>query len=124
MNTSPLPTTPCQPAGNPHEVLERLRDELDVIDKALLAAIRDRLACCRQIGLHKKRNGIPMMQAGRIGVVQQRASLFAQQHGLNGEFLRQLYELIIEEACRLEDAIIQSDGSDLDQRIVVAVKQS
>ncbi|CAN7489488.1 chorismate mutase [Variovorax sp. LjRoot290] len=124
MNDSAPPTTASQSTGDPNEVLASLRAELDRIDNMLLAAIRDRLACCRQIGLHKKHTGIPMMQPGRIGVVQQRASLFAEQHGLNGEFLRQLYELTIEEACRLEDAIIQSDGSDPDQGIVVAVKQS
>jgi chorismate mutase len=89
-------------------ILQTLRDELDVIDQRLLETLRERLACCGRIGYHKKLHGVPMMQPQRIGVVQRRAAAYATLHGLNAEFLRRLYELIIEETCRLEDEIIGS----------------
>lgn len=91
-------------------VLQALRDELDAIDHELLAVVRDRLAVCCRIGLHKKAHAVPMMQPARIGVVQQRAAAFAAANGLSADFLRRLYELIIEETCRLEDEIIGGDG--------------
>jgi chorismate mutase len=47
-----------------------------------------------------------MMQPHRIGIVQRRAEEFAAVNGLRAEFLRSVYELLIEEACRLEDEII------------------
>ncbi|WP_398494375.1 chorismate mutase family protein [Variovorax sp.] len=96
----------AQAPGHPDAVLQALRDELDAIDYQLLANVRDRLAVCCRIGLHKKVHAVPMMQPARIGVVQQRAADFAAAHGLSGEFLRCLYELIIAETCRLEDEII------------------
>ena len=91
--------------------LQALRDELDAIDQQLLALVRERLECCCRIGHWKKQHGVPMMQPGRIGVVQDRAAAFAMAHGLSAEFLRRLYAHIIEETCRLEDAIIGAQGA-------------
>ena len=92
-------------------MLQALREELDAIDHRLLAVVRDRLACCCRIGHHKRVHAVPMMQPARIGVVQQRAAAFAQANGLSADFLRRLYELIIEETCRLEDEIIASGAA-------------
>ncbi|WP_445288170.1 chorismate mutase family protein [Variovorax atrisoli] len=88
------------------KVLQLLRDELDGLDRSLLHILRQRLDCCCRIGLHKREHAIPMMQPHRIGVVQERAAVFAAEHGMSPEFLRALYELIITETCRLEDEII------------------
>lgn len=88
------------------QILQSLRDELDGLDAALLETVRQRLACCCRIGLHKRTHAIPMMQPHRIGVVQQRAAAFAAEHGMSPAFLRALFELIITETCRLEDEII------------------
>jgi chorismate mutase len=102
-----VPTPPGRGASaDPQTLLAALRDELDGVDVALLQTLRHRLDCCRRIGLLKKAHAIPMMQPQRIGVVQARAADFAQAHGMNGEFLRALYELIIAETCRLEDEVI------------------
>jgi chorismate mutase len=88
------------------QVLQALRDELDGLDGILLETLRQRLDCCCRIGLHKRDHTIPMMQPHRIGVVQARAAAFAAAHGMSPSFLRELYELIIAETCRLEDEII------------------
>jgi 4-amino-4-deoxychorismate mutase len=88
--------------------LQSLRAELDGLDRSLLETLRQRLDCCCRIGLHKRDHAIPMMQPHRIGVVQERAAAFASEHGMNPEFLRALYELIIAETCRLEDEIIDA----------------
>ncbi len=87
-------------------ILQLLRDELDGLDRTLLETVRRRLDCCCRIGLHKRDHAIPMMQPHRIGVVQERAAVFAAEHGVSPVFLRALYELIITETCRLEDEII------------------
>ncbi|SOE06210.1 chorismate mutase [Variovorax sp. YR752] len=87
-------------------ILQSLRDELDGLDRTLLETLRQRLVCCCRIGLHKRNHAIPMMQPHRIGVVQERAAVFAAEHGMSPSFLRALYELIITETCRLEDEII------------------
>ena len=88
------------------EDLERLRAQLDAIDLVLLDTLRDRLRCCVRIAEVKRRHDVPMMQPHRIGVVQRRAAAYAAEHGLDAGFLARLYDLIIEETCRVEDLVI------------------
>lgn len=88
--------------------LEAMRGELDKIDVQLLEALRARLQICERIGHHKKAYGVAMMQPHRIGIVQARAAQFAAANGISAPFLRKLYEVIITETCRIEDAIIDA----------------
>ena len=99
-------SAPARSDEDAQRILALLRDELDGLDRTLLETLRRRLDCCCRIGLHKRDHAIPMMQPHRIGVVQARAAAFAAEHGMNPDFLRSLYELIITETCRLEDEII------------------
>jgi chorismate mutase len=98
--------------------LETLRADLDRIDAEFLAALGARVDVCRSIAVYKREHGVPMMQPHRIGVVQHRAARFAEANGLDLTFMKQLYDLIIGETCRIEDLIISpsttadtSDGS-------------
>jgi 4-amino-4-deoxychorismate mutase len=86
--------------------LERLRAELDSIDQVLLDAVRDRICCCVRIADVKRHHGIPMMQLNRIDHVHRRAGAYAAEHGLDTAFMRRLYDLIIDEACRIEELVI------------------
>jgi chorismate mutase-like protein len=90
--------------------LEALRADLDRIDALLLDRLRERIECCVRIAHVKRTTGVPMMQPHRIGLVQQRAASYAQRHGMSTDFVRRLYDLIIEETCRVEDLVI-GDGS-------------
>ena len=93
--------------------LEALRADLDRIDVEFLGALGARVAVCRSIADYKREHAVPMMQPHRIGVVQQRAARFAEANGLDLTFMKQLYDLIIGETCRIEDLIIGAgvDGS-------------
>jgi chorismate mutase-like protein len=86
--------------------LERLRAQLDALDQVLLDTVRDRIRCCVRIAGAKRRHGVPMMQPHRIAMVQQRAASYAAEHGVDATFLQRLYELIIDETCRVEDLVI------------------
>ncbi|MGL5859395.1 MAG: chorismate mutase family protein [Angustibacter sp.] len=86
--------------------LEALRAKLDAVDAALLDALRQRVGVCVDIAVHKRRHRIPMMQPGRIGVVHRRAADYGAEHGIDQDFLRHLYDLIIAETCRVEDLVI------------------
>jgi 4-amino-4-deoxychorismate mutase len=105
------PGTGAEPADGhdrpaPGADLAALRDRLDRIDRQLLDTLRDRLACCLDIAHVKRRNEIPMMQPHRIGLVHRRAADYAAEHGVDGDFLRRLYDLVIDETYRLEDTAI------------------
>jgi chorismate mutase len=52
-----------------------------------------------------------MMQQQRIDIVQERAARFGRQHGIGLEFLRQLYAVIIDETCRVEDRLISGSAA-------------
>ncbi len=93
------------------DTLETLRADLDRIDAEFLGALGARIALCRSIAHYKREHGVPMMQPHRIGVVQQRGARFAEANGLDVTFMKQLYDLIIGETCRIEDLIIGIDGS-------------
>jgi 4-amino-4-deoxychorismate mutase len=95
-----------------HGTLEALRAELDRIDSEFRSALGARVDVCRRIAYYKREHGVPMMQPHRIGVVQQRAARFAEANGLDLTFMKQLYDLIIAETCRIEDLIIDAGDSD------------
>jgi 4-amino-4-deoxychorismate mutase len=88
--------------------LGALRSRLDGLDLAFLDSLRERLECCADIARVKRDFGIPMMQPHRIGLVQQRAANYGRANGIDPAFLHRLYDLIIEETCRLEDLVIGS----------------
>ena len=86
--------------------LDLLRTELGSVDERLLELLRDRLALCTEIARYKQQHGLPVMQPDRIAVAQQRAAAFGAEHGVDRDFLRRLYDLVIEEACRVEEAVL------------------
>lgn len=86
--------------------LESLRARLDALDQVLLDTVRDRIRCCVSIAHVKRRHDVPMMQPHRIAIVQRRAASYAAEHGIDQSFLHRLYDLIIDETCRVEDRII------------------
>jgi len=88
--------------------LEKFRQELDTIDAQLLAALGKRFQVIRQVAEFKKQQSIPMMQPARVKAVQQSRQELGRQHGLDSDFVSQLYTLIIQEACRVEDEIIDA----------------
>src|ERR1700754_2009470 len=92
--------------GAAADELVRLRAQLDALDHVLLDTVRDRIRCCVEIADVKRRHDVPMMQPHRIAIVQQRAASYAAEHGIDPDFLHRLYELMIEETCRVEDLVI------------------
>jgi len=50
-----------------------------------------------------------MMQPDRVKEVHRRNAELAKAHSVSPEFVQEMYTLIIEEACRLEDEIIDAD---------------
>ena len=94
------------------EPLEELRRKLEAIDESLLDLLRQRIECCVEIARVKKAHGVPMMQPHRIGAAQERAARYGDEHGISREFLRRLYDVIIEETCRVEELVIAGKPSE------------
>ncbi|QIN84657.1 chorismate mutase family protein [Rubrobacter tropicus] len=90
--------------------LEELRAQLDEIDERMLRLVRERIQMIVRIAEHKREHGIPMMQPQRVESKHERAATFAAANGLDPSYLRRLYDLIIEESCRVEDEVIGARG--------------
>lgn len=92
-----------------HETLEQFRAELDAIDTQVVEVLARRFLTCRLIADYKRKNGINMMQPHRIRSVKQRTTKMGAEHGLSPGFLDKLYDLIIEEACRIEIEVMKTE---------------
>ena len=88
------------------EKLAIFRKELDELDEQLMDLLARRFEICRQVASHKAEMDIPMMQPGRVAQVKERAGERAEAAGLHREFGLELYNVIIAEACSIEDEII------------------
>lgn len=91
----------------PEEVLSGFRRQIDGIDEEIIDALSRRLGLCRRVAEFKRQHEIPMMQPHRVEEVKRRAAQLGARHGLAESFMFDLYALIIDYACRVEDEIIE-----------------
>jgi chorismate mutase len=49
------------------------------------------------------------MQPHRIAIVHERASAYAAMQGVDAGFLHRLYDVIIEETCRVEELVMDDE---------------
>lgn len=89
--------------------LEQFRQEIDTLDHQIIEALGKRFEVCRQVAHFKKIENIPMMQPERVEEVKKRRQALGVEHSIDADFMLTLYSLIIQESCRLEDAIIDND---------------
>jgi 4-amino-4-deoxyprephenate dehydrogenase len=103
--TATHPQAEVQPMTQ-QDSLEGLREQLDRVDQELLDTIHRRMECGVRIAQYKAANAVPVMQPGRVTLVKERAARFGSERGVDPAFLIELYELIINEMCRVEDLVI------------------
>lgn len=86
--------------------LEECRAEIDRLDRQLLELLGRRFVVCRDVARHKQAHGMPVLQPARAAIVKRRAVALGAAHSLDSSFVEALYELIMAEACRLQDEIV------------------
>lgn len=89
-------------------VLSPFRARLEELDGRLVEVVAERLAICAEVAKVKRERDIPMMQPARVETVLDAYADRAVAAGVNPEFMRSLAKLIVAEACRLEDEIIDA----------------
>ena len=88
------------------ELLAPLREQLDEVDRQVLALLVRRMHLCLDVAGLKAQHDIPMMQPARMGLVVRRAREHAAAHGLPPDYLGCVYEHIAAATCTQEDALI------------------
>jgi len=91
---------------NPQEALLAFRQQIDGIDEEIVGSLSRRLALCKRVAEFKRQHEIPMMQPHRVEEVKRRCAQLGARHGLAESFMFELYSVIIDYACRVEDEII------------------
>jgi len=93
------------------DALADFRARIDRVDEQLLGALAERTGICREVAVHKRAQGIPMMQPERVAAVERRWVELAAARGVDEDFARALARAVVAESCRLEDAIIGGEGA-------------
>ena len=88
------------------EQLSKYRVRLNEIDEGLIKLLGDRFEIIRAVGEYKKAEDIPMMQSKRVEEVKDRCATMGLEYDLDPQFVKSIWRLIIDEACRIEDIII------------------
>lgn len=87
--------------------LQNFRERIDTIDEKIIRLISERLGICKEVAEFKSENDIPMMQPERVKEVLRKRKELADELLINPVLVGNIYKLIVEEACQLEDEIIE-----------------
>jgi chorismate mutase len=94
--------------------LPEYRAQIDQLDDQIIGLLGKRFAIARQVGALKSRTAQPVRQPARIQEVLARCAAAGVKEKLDPVFVRNLYQLIIEEMCRVESEFVpEPDASEL-----------
>ena len=93
-------------------LLGPLRDEIDAVDDRIIELLGVRLGIVRRVAAIKEANGIPVVLADRIREVKERNAARGVAEGLDPDFVRHIYQVIIDEACDLERRVTDRGDTD------------
>ena len=96
--------------------LEPFRRRLDVLDEQIAGLLGERFEVCREVARYKSEHEIPMMQPERVAQVRARYLQRGVQASLPPDFTAELFELLINATCRMEDELM---GTPEEERVEV-----
>ena len=100
-------SAPLKPV--PQELLD-YRKQIDALDVELIDAFARRFDIVRQVGLFKAQAGIEVVQSDRAKKVIDRAAQLALEKGVDPDFARSVYEMMIDIAHDMEHEIVEAKG--------------
>ncbi len=87
------------------QILKPYRAEIDRIDDKILELLGRRFGIVRKVAKVKIKHGIPSYLGDRVNQVRDRNTARAKKYGIDEEFLRTFYTMIIYQSCATEDLI-------------------
>lgn len=90
------------------ESLTLLRQQIDQIDNDLLEALSKRMRISREIGQYKKEHSMPVVQTGRYADILNSRAAAAEELGMNGDFMKTVYQAIHEESVRQQIEVLNN----------------
>ena len=86
--------------------LLKFREDIDALDQALIDILAKRYAVVRNVGHFKKDAQMDAVQPQRAQAVKDAAVALGVQKGMSEEFMRALYDLLIDHAHEIEHEIL------------------
>jgi chorismate mutase len=86
-------------------LLAPYREKIDQIDDEIIDLLILRQSVIKTVGELKYREDIPAVLQDRVDEVRERAAKRAEKAGLDPELIRQIYTLLIDYSCDLEEVI-------------------
>ena len=91
--------------------LGELRHRVDAVDEQLLGMILERIDLCVDVAKVKLGAGMPLHQPEREAEVREKYRRIAAGLGMSEDFAARLYDLILAEAYRLEQACLDGGAA-------------
>ncbi len=85
--------------------LKPFRDEIDALDEQLVTLLARRFAVVREVGRFKAGSDMDVVQSGRAEEVKNRVAEMARAKGLDAEFVRSIWSMMIDHAHVIEKEI-------------------
>ena len=85
--------------------LAPFRGQIDALDDKIMALLAKRFAIVRKVGQLKAVHNFPSYISDRVIEVRERNATAGEKYGIDPDFIRMLYSLIIYQSCAEEDII-------------------
>lgn len=95
-------------------ILGELREQIDHVDKELFEIIAQRMDIVEKMGLYKKQNNVTVFQKNRWQEISDSRTKWAEDLGLNPEFMWDLFKLIHDASIRRQEYIMNTPIEKLD----------
>lgn len=90
-------------------ILGELREQIDQTDKELFDVIAQRMSIVEKMGLYKKKNNVTVFQKNRWQEISESRTKWAEELGLNPEFMWDLFKLIHGASIRRQEHIMNTE---------------
>ncbi|MCQ2243215.1 MAG: bifunctional 3-deoxy-7-phosphoheptulonate synthase/chorismate mutase type II [Bacteroidaceae bacterium] len=88
------------------ESITALRKQIDELDDNLLELLSKRMRVCREIGQYKKEHNMTVLQTSRYSEILDKRGVQGSLCGMDGDFIKAVFEAIHEESVRQQMEII------------------
>lgn len=89
--------------------LELLREKIDKIDTEIIGLLGKRMQISRQVSHIKKQKNMSVLQINRWDKLLKERMQQAEPKGLNGEFIKEIFEQIHKESVFIQDELLKGD---------------
>lgn len=87
--------------------LDKIRNEINKYDEAIKGLLTLRMSLIPIVADIKIKNDLPIVQGKREKEIYRKIEILANENGISEELLKNIYKLIISEAVRIEENILE-----------------